>query len=156
SAAELRARNDVHDQPDEVVTLDPRHPLLTAADRTAETELERRKQIAEHPGLSAKHETDAQPDDAHSELFSFPRRAFPGVANAVSDSSPHVPYHPIDEPLIITAGRRCRRAIRWTTSRVMRSREARIRRRLVRVHRPLATGSPAKLTTVSITASLAI
>src|SRR5215471_7721670 len=87
SAAELRARNDVRDQPDEVVTLDPRHPLLTAADRTAEAELERRKQIAEHPGLSAKHETDAQPDDAHSELLSLLRRAFPGVANAVAEAA---------------------------------------------------------------------
>src|SRR5262245_18757888 len=87
SAAELRARNDARDQADAVVTLDPRHPLLTAADRAAEAELERRKQIAEHPGLSAKHETDAQPDDAHSELLSLPRRAFPGVANAVAEAA---------------------------------------------------------------------
>src|SRR6516165_6071384 len=87
SAAELRARNDVRDQPDEVVTLDPGHPLLTAADRTTEAELERREQIAEHPGLSAKHESDAQPDDAHSELLSPHRCAFPGVANAVAKAA---------------------------------------------------------------------
>src|SRR5262249_13329838 len=81
SAAEVWARTNVRVQPDEVVTLDPRHPLLTAADRAAKAELERRKQIAEHPGLGAKHESDAQPDDAHSELLSLLRRAFPGVAN---------------------------------------------------------------------------
>src|SRR5262249_58302274 len=86
-AAELRARNNVRNQPDEVVTLDPRHPLLTAADRAAKAELERRKQIAEHPGLGAKHESDAQSDDAHSELLSPLRGAFPGVANAVAEAA---------------------------------------------------------------------
>ena len=61
--------------------------MLTAADRTAEAELERRKQIAEHPGLSAKHESDAQPDDAHSGLLSLAGRAFPGGANAVAKAA---------------------------------------------------------------------
>ena len=85
--AELRGRNDVRDQPDEIVTLDPRHPLLAAADGAAEAELERRKQIAEHPGLGPQHEPDAQADHAHSEPFGFPRRAFPGVADAMAEAA---------------------------------------------------------------------
>ena len=94
---------------------------------------------------------------AHSQASQtrWPKQRLP-PSNSVSDSSAHVPYHPIAEPLIITAGRRCRRAIRRTTSRVMRNRDARIRRRFVRVHRPLATGSPAKFIIVSIAASSAI
>src|SRR5260370_19594088 len=86
-AVELWGRNDVRDQPDEIVALDPRHPLFTAADRAAEAELERSKQIAEHPALSAKYESDAQPDDANPELFGFSRRAFPGLADAMAEAA---------------------------------------------------------------------
>jgi hypothetical protein len=55
---ELGGRNDVRDQPDEIVTLDPRDPLLTAADGSAEAKFEWRKQIAEHSGFGAKHDSD--------------------------------------------------------------------------------------------------
>jgi hypothetical protein len=77
----------VCDQPDEIVALDPRDPLLAAADGSAQAELERRKQIAKHFGLGAKHDSDAQSDDAHSELFSFLRSAFPGLANAMAEAT---------------------------------------------------------------------
>src|SRR5262249_29546068 len=86
-SAQLRRRDDVRDQPDEVVTLDPGDPLLAAADGSAEAKLERHKQMAEHPGFGAKHDSDAQPDDSHAELFSFPRRAFPGLANAMAEAA---------------------------------------------------------------------
>src|SRR6516164_4875112 len=55
---ELGGRNDVRDQPDEIVTPDPRDPLLTAADGSAEAKFEWRKQIAEHSGFGAKHDSD--------------------------------------------------------------------------------------------------
>src|SRR5215510_270341 len=87
SSAQLRRRYDVRDQPDEIITLDPGDPLLAAADGSAEAKLERRKQIAEHPGFGAKHESDAQPDDAHSELFGFSRRAFPRLADAMTEAA---------------------------------------------------------------------
>src|SRR5262249_39117019 len=84
---ELGGRNDVRDQPDEIVTLDPRDPLRTAADGSAEAKFEWRKQIAEHSGFGAKHDSDPQPNDAHSEFFSFSRRAFACLAHAVPEAA---------------------------------------------------------------------
>ena len=94
---------------------------------------------------------------AHSQASQtrWPKQRLP-PSNSVSDSSCQLPYQPMAEPLINTAGRRSRRAIRRTTARVMRSRDARMRRRLPRVHNALAIGSPAKLMTASIAVSLAI
>ena len=77
-------------------------------------------------------------------------------SNSVSASSCHSPYQPTAEPLMSNAGVRSSRPISRTTSRVIFSRERRMRRRLRSVHGALAIGSPARLTIVSMRSSFGI
>src|SRR5262249_10832201 len=62
-------------------------PLFTAADGSAEAELEWRKQIAEHSGFGAKHDSDTQPNDAYPKLLGFSRSTFAGFADAVPEAA---------------------------------------------------------------------
>ena len=121
-AGQLRVGDDVRDQADEIVALDPRHPLPAAADRAAEAELERRQQVgsASRPRCRAPARCAGAPRGCPVAPPSWPRAPRPrrrdGRSSACrrrtrsASSSCQLPYQPIAEPLISTAGRRSSRA----------------------------------------------
>ena len=57
---DFRPRDHMGDQADEIVALDPRHPLPARAERAAEAEFERRQHPRDEAALGAEHEADAQ------------------------------------------------------------------------------------------------
>jgi len=63
-----RITNRMRDQPDEIVALDPRHPLLSRPERPAKPEFDGAA-YGQHAALGAEHETDAQAHDADAEAF---------------------------------------------------------------------------------------
>ena len=166
-AGQRRRRDDVSDQPHEIVALDPGHPLPAAADRTAKAELERHQVLAQHAALDAEHEADAQPHDANAQALRLPGFALPGVADAMGEAAlAAVEFgQRLVLPQAVPADRgaadhhrrlAAKRAISRLTARVVRRRDDKILRRLRRVHSALPIGSPARLITASIRASSGI
>ena len=105
------------DQADQIVALDPGHPLLAGADRSAEAELERRQHPREEAAFGAEHQADAQTNDPHAVSAAGPAALSQAshsswlkqacdFADSVSTWSCHSPYQPIAEPVTSTAGLR--------------------------------------------------
>jgi len=86
-AGELGIDHDMRDQPDEIIALDPRHPLRAAADRSAEAELEWHQQVGEHAAVGAEHEADAQAHHAGPLPLRFSRSPLPGLAQAMAEAT---------------------------------------------------------------------
>ena len=76
----------MRDQADEVVALDPRHPLPARTERSAEAEFERRQHPRDEAAIGADHEADPQTDHTHAMRFRRTRRVLPGVAEFVAEA----------------------------------------------------------------------
>src|SRR5437868_6243869 len=77
----------MRDQTNEIVALDPRHPLQARAERAAETEFERRQQPREEAAVAPNHKPDAQSADPHAMRFGSSRRLLPGLAEIVAEAA---------------------------------------------------------------------
>ena len=64
------------DEAEHVVAIDPRHPLLAAADRTTGAELERQKHLCQRAAIVREHDAEAEDDEARERLRRA-RRRFP-------------------------------------------------------------------------------
>jgi len=74
------------DQANEIVALDPRHPLPAIAHGPAQAELEWRQHPAQEPTFGAEHEADPQPHDTRAVLPRVHRHALPGFAEAMTEA----------------------------------------------------------------------
>src|SRR5262245_47796033 len=82
---EARRRDHMRDQANEVVALDPAHPLLAGADRGAEAEPEGQQHARQRAALGTEHYADAQPHHPHAKSLRAPGRTLPGLADAVAE-----------------------------------------------------------------------
>ncbi len=164
-AGQFRRCDRVRNQPHQIVALNPRHPLPAAADAAADAELEWREHARKQPALGAEHQADAQANRANAEPFGPLCGALDQVAGAMRERTlaavelrqlfvRHSPYQPTADAVMSTDGRCSSRPISRNIARAIRSREATMRKRFARVHKPLANGSPARLTMASICVSL--
>src|SRR6185369_5983988 len=86
-AGKPRRRDRMRNQANEIVALNPAHPLPARADRAAKTKLEGQQEPRQHAALSAKHQPDAQPHNARAEPLRTLRGALPGLADPMTEAA---------------------------------------------------------------------
>src|SRR3984957_2576016 len=85
-ATDIGHRRDMGDQTEEIVTLDPGHPLPARTERAAEPELERRQHPRDETAVDPQHQTDPQANDPHAVRLRRPRGLVPGFAELMSET----------------------------------------------------------------------
>src|SRR5687767_10106305 len=85
-ARERRRCQTMQDEPNQVVAMDPAHPLATVPDPPAEAEFEWQQQTREEPAVAIEHQPGAQAHYAHPERLGALRLPFPGDAEAAGEA----------------------------------------------------------------------
>ena len=80
-AADIVVRQREQHQLDQVVAMDPAHPLLARPDAAAEPGAKHRQHARERAAVALEHDTDAEHDGAHAERLRRDGLAFPRSAD---------------------------------------------------------------------------